>query len=401
MKYRTSFGISLALNAILAGVFVVFTMHRPAPKTLPLPPPPPPVAVADSAPLPLPVQPAPNHGTNGPVWQDWLQQLRDAGVPDNVLAGLVASDFENRWDKQRREMERRYQRGELGDDWLARYELQHGEELEMEMRAALGDAGFRQWDKGNILRDYDLDALNLYPSETDTLYQLRKDLAGKQHDLEVARQNGELDNADYSEQQDALQKENDQQFKALLGDDRYAAMQNPDTEGEMRRSLKGLNVSDAQMQAMLDAQRKWNEQRTKLEQDAQTQGKSTEDQMQALAAARDAEYQQVLGPDAFGTLQKSQDSNYQTLKQNANLWQLNDRDIDYVYNALQYAQKAASDYQKQEQALQGQGQTVDWAKVQENLQQFSDQTKQSLMTYLGQDRFNKLNKNGLFNLGGN
>ncbi|HSY74954.1 MAG TPA: hypothetical protein VK810_05750 [Dongiaceae bacterium] len=226
---------------------------------------------------------------------------------------------------------------------------------------------------------------------------MRKDITSKQHDLDVARQNGELDNADYSEQQDALQKENDQQFKALLGDERYAAMENPDSEGEMRRSLQGLNISDTQFESMLETQRKWNEQQVALEQDTKTDEKSKEQQMQALDAARDAEYQRVLGSDAFSELQKSQDSSYQTLKQNAKVWDLSDSDIDSVYKALQYSQKSISDYQQQAQDMEDQGQSVDWEKVQQNIQQFSDQTQQSLQTYLGEDRFNKLKKNGLFN----
>src|ERR1700679_2941077 len=131
MKPGTSFRISLALNAVLAASFVVFATHRPVQKKSP-PPLPKPVVSAVFAP-PKPTKLALNHGTNEPVWQDWLQQLKDAGVPNDVLAGLVASDFENRWDKQRREMERRFKRGELGDDWLARFELQHGEEQEKEM----------------------------------------------------------------------------------------------------------------------------------------------------------------------------------------------------------------------------------------------------------------------------
>jgi len=147
---------------------------------------------------------------------------------------------------------------------------------------------------------------------------------------------------------------------------------------------------------MLGVQRKWNEQRAELD---QTPGKSNEEQMQVLNAARDAEYQRVLGTNAFSELQKSQDINYQTLKQNAKAWQLNDNEMASVYNALQYSQRAISDYQKQAQALKEQGQPVDWSKVQENIQQFSAQTEQSLKTYLGEERFNKLKKNDLFNLG--
>src|SRR2546421_391522 len=53
-------------------------------------------------------------------WRSWLDQLRLAGVPDKVLAGLATADFEGRWEDQQRELQRKYDNGDLDDDDLAK-----------------------------------------------------------------------------------------------------------------------------------------------------------------------------------------------------------------------------------------------------------------------------------------
>jgi len=56
------------------------------------------------------------------------------------------------------------------------------------------------------------------------------------------------------------------------------------------------------------------------------------------------------------------------------------------------------DYQSQARALEAQGQSVDWDGVKKNLKQFADQIQQTLQNYLGQDSFNRLQRNGIFEL---
>lgn len=184
-----------------------------------------PTMSAAPEPIPQATQASPSREMAGPVWQQSLQQLRGAGVPNNVLAGLVVADFELRWQKQLREFEQRYQAGAADDYERARFEARRDDEQEKELRTALGDEGFRQWDKGNQLRDLDLDKLQLSSSETEALYQLRKDRARKDRALTEALRNGEIDEADHNEQQSAAQQEYDQRFKLLLGDERYQALQ--------------------------------------------------------------------------------------------------------------------------------------------------------------------------------
>ena len=118
--------------------------------------------------------------------------------------------------------------------------------------------------------------------------------------------------------------------------------------------------------------------------------------MKALNDSRDQEYQKILGSAAFDTLQKSQDPGYNQMKKYETLWGMNDENVDSVYNTLQYYQKTIQEYQMQAKAREAQGQTVDWTTVKQNVKQFTDQTQKSLQTYLGEDRFNKLQQNGVF-----
>jgi hypothetical protein len=50
-------------------------------------------------------------------------------------------------------------------------------------------------------------------------------------------------------------------------------------------------------------------------------------------------------------------------------------------------------YQRQARALEAQGQAVDWDAVNNNVQQFAQQTEQTLRKYLGDERFNKIKSN--------
>ena len=70
-------------------------------------------------------------------------------------------------------------------------------------------------------------------------------------------------------------------------------------------------------------------------------------------------------------------------------------DIDYVYRTICYYEKSVQDYQQQVQTFDQQGQAIDPDTVKKNLQQFSQQTEQTLRNYLGDDRFYKLKQNGI------
>jgi hypothetical protein len=118
-----------------------------------------------------------------------------------------------------------------------------------------------------------------------------------------------------------------------------------------------VNPSDSQFQDLLKAQQQLNDQRAALDQQFQDDPTSPDyaDQIQALDEARDQAYQQVLGTNAFDTLQKQQDDGYSKMKKYENTWGLDDNQIDSVYASIKYYQKSVQDYQAQAKALEAQG----------------------------------------------
>jgi len=230
---------------------------------------------------------------------------------------------------------------------------------------------------------------------------LWKKVQQRELELRQLKLKGEIDEAGVAEAFDKSLAEYSQQMKSLLGDERYAKSQQIDGDAAaagLRQELAKANPSDSQFQSLLQTQQQWNEQRAALDKqfpDGQSSA-AYADQLKALNAARDQEYRRVLGDNAFDAMQKSQDPGYAQMKRYETLWGLDDKSIDSVYGTLKYYQKSAEDYQAQARALETRGQTVDWAGVSRNLEQFAQQTEQSLQNYLGPDRYNRMAQNGAF-----
>lgn len=280
-------------------------------------------------------------------------------------------------------------------DKLAAVQLEMDLSKDTEMRAALGEAGFKQWDQGNMLWEAMNTKVDVTSAEADGLYGLKKKLQQRELELEQAKVNGTMDDADISDASDKAYSEYNQQMKMLLGDDRYAKSQQTDdafAAGNLQYSLAkyGVNPTDSQFQELFQAQQQWNKSLSELDPHAPDYAA----RYKALNAAREQEYQQVLGSDAFGAYQEKQDPGYSQMKKYENLWGLDDGKIDYVYNAMKNYESSAQDYQAQINALQAQGQNVD--AVNQKLKQITDETGQALQDYLGQYSFNKLQANRLF-----
>jgi len=394
---------SLVLNVLLAVTVVVVVLHK-----------------SERAPAPSAREVSPRKMTNEtPVFTSqpkllqykytdiasasdrrrWLvDQLRAAGVPNNVVARVIQSDLDEDWDKR---FEETSEKSHGDADTMAALQQERERDEDAEMRAALGEEGYKLWDQGNMLREANIGKIQLTADETNALYDLKKKLQQRQWDLQQARLNGEMDDAEFNDASDKAYSEYNQQTKALLGDERYAESQGVDdgtAATNLQQDLAKVNPSDAQFQELLNAQQQLNKSRSELDKQFQDDPTNADyaEQIKALDAARDQEYQRVLGTNAFDTLQKAQDDGYSKMKKYENTWGLDDNKIDYVYDALKYYQKSVQDYQAQAKALEAQGQSVDWDVVNKNLQQFKEQTQQALQNSLGQDTFNKMQRNGVF-----
>lgn len=327
-------------------------------------------------------------------WRDWLAELRDHGVPDKVLATLVISDFETRWEAQRRELQRRCNRGDIDESTVTQFVEQHDAGLENELQKALGIDGFVKWDRANVLRDLNTDRIQLADAEAEAVYRLQKDFAREEAGLKQAHQGGEIDEVDLDQRLAAAEKNNEEKLKSLLGDTRYAALKAPEdgSRGDLVRTLKTIPVTDAQSAALIAAQAQWNEQRRALD----NAGGSSAEQLRAIDAARDAQYLRVLGPDGFALLQRSQDRRYQAMQRYASAWQLTGDQMDSIYGLLLDSENSALAYQQRAHDVETQGGHVDWTGVEANIQDALQQTRQGLHDYLGEDRFNLMKRNFVF-----
>jgi len=390
---RHAFTISLVANAFLICAFAGALHRSPAVKYIPTPAASP--RYSEPTPTAAPAQSPPP--TN---MAQLIRQLHGANVSPELLARMAAADFDEKWNLRERDMEARYNRGDISETDLTRFNFLRDLEEEKELRAELGDDGFKQWDEKRQLQDFT--SLDLTAKEADALYQLKKDLQRQQFDLTQKIQDGEIDNADASDLQADAEKKYQAQAETLLGDTRYAEAMNPDSEtGDLRRNLRAMGANESQTTAMLSAEQQFSQAQAKLNQQLQDGTLSDSDydqQINSITAARDKQYQQTLGADGWTALQEQQDNRYQTMKQFASLWQLNDTDINTLYRQLQSYDQRVVDYQKRAQAMADAGQNVDWNQVQQNVQQFAQQTEQSLQQYLGNDRFQQMKRNGIFNL---
>jgi len=319
-----------------------------------------------------------------------IDELRAMGVPNDTLALVARVDFDVAWES-------RFAACGVDRDKLAAVQLDMDMSKDAEMRAALGEEGFKRWDVKNMLWEAMSTEVAVTPSESDAIYAAKKKLQQHELELEQAKVKGTMDDASINDSEEKAYAEYNQQLKSVLGDERYAKSQQLDdafAAGNFRYTLtkNGVNPDDSQFQALFEAEQQYSQSQMKL--DSSSPDYAT--QLKALNDARDQQYRQVLGADAYDTFQKEQDPGYSQMKKYEALWGLDDGKVDYVYNTMKTYEKSMQDYQAQMSALQAQGQKVDWDGAKKHLQELTDQTGQTLQNYLGQNSFDKLQRNHLF-----
>jgi len=388
---------SLVLNVVLAVTAVVLALHKSEPAA-----PAAPVKMANGTPVFTRQPKTPQYPgvASTSDQRRWLvDQLRAMGVPNDTLARIVLESLDKEWNRYSAKVSLECH----GDgDTLDALQLKIDMGMDDQVRAALGEAGFREWDQKKMLQEAMRTRVALTDSEADAIYDLKKKQQQRFLDLRQAMQKGEMDKSDVQNALATASSEFTGQMKAILGDERYAESQGLDpgvVATNLQQDLAKATPSDSQFQDLLKAQQQLNDARSKLDQQIQddpSQSAAYDEQIKALDDARDQKYRQVLGTNVFDTLQMEQDGGYSKMVQYKNLWGLDDSEIYYVYATMQYYEKSGQDYQAQASALQAQGQSVDWDAVNKNLQQLKQQTQQTLQNYLGQDRFNQLQQNGVF-----
>jgi len=323
----------------------------------------------------------------------WMvDQLRAVGVPNDVLALVALEDFEAQWDSRFEEC--------WGDmDKMGAVQLAKDLGKDAEMRAALGEEGFNQWDTKNMLWEAMSVEVDVTPSESQAIRALKKKLHQRQLEAEKGRLAGTMDRAEMSDAVNKAYAEYNQQLKAVLGDERYAKSQQLDdafTADNLRYQLAQANPNESQFQELFKLEKEWNTNMSALDPGSL----DYLEKFKGLREAREREYERILGSEALHTLRKQEDTGYAQMKKYENLWGLDAGKIDYVYDAMQQYRKSVGDYQIEVRRLEAQGRRVDWDAVNRNLRQMADQTQRALQNYVGGDSFDKLRRNGVLRWAG-
>lgn len=378
--------VSLALNLVLAGSvgWLVATRRHAVPVVIAAPPPPKTPGPKASAPR------AASTGESTDV-RDWLPQLREAGVPDRVLARLVAANYMASWEKRREQMQLRWERGEIDDDDWFQFNRQRDVAEENAVRAAVGEEAFKAWHEEKLLAGLPLDRIQMSASEREGLYALRRDLLAQQRDLERRNRAGEIDDAQFEQQQEKLQADYEAKTKTLLGDARFATLQSPSesTDGGLRRNLQSLNLPASKIDAIIAAEQQWREQRIAMDRAAGQETSLSPDAYQAkvheLDAAHDAALQQQLGADGLEALRQMQDERYRKLTKYAQLWQLSSDEVNKVYGALRDYNQTVDEYRRQAQSR-----GLTYEVMQPAIDQFRQSSSASLRAAIGEKKYNQL-----------
>lgn len=320
-----------------------------------------------------------------------IDRLRALGVPNELLGRVAKVDFEVEWDH-------RFE-GCWGDmEKMARVQLDMNLAKDAEMRAALGEEGFKSWDQDYMLWEAMNTKVDVSASETEALYGFKKTLQKRMLDLDKARLDGTMDDAEINDAVDAAYAEFNRSMRTLLGDDRYAKSQQLDEAfvfDNFKHEISRANPTEAQCKELFAVEQDWNHLRMEVEYKYRNDTFSPEyiNKLRALDAARDREFERVLGREAYEDLRKNQDTAYAQMKKYQVLWGLDNGKMDFTYRTMKEYQRKVDDYQAQVLSMQSSGQPVEWDSVNRNLQQLATDTQHVLQNHMGEESFSKLQRN--------
>jgi hypothetical protein len=386
MKIGRGCAISLGLNVLMLAL-VLTRWHMPVPN-----------GVQTSIPASTPAQTTPTITeaktpvTLGTGWQSWIESLRRAKVPPEVIADLVKADFDRRWQTRQAQLQQKYIRGEADADTLALLDLEHESQQETELRQALGENDFRHLYMVRVLQSLHIDQVQLSDSERNAVYELESGLRDELRTAQGEKLRGTIDQATLNARQQAVQETVAQKLRTLLGEQRATLLLGVDaTQGELNRSLRDASLSEVQRNALVQLQRSWDQTRSDFAQ-AQT---ATGDPSYANALEHAEEkwrrdFQQIAGTNVFDQFLKTQDSRYTALRRYADAWRISPRELEEVFTTLADFDRSSREYEHDATAR-----GVDPSIQRETNRQFERETAQLLQQRLGATRFAVLKQNGI------
>lgn len=396
MNAKETNRVSLALNILLAMICVGLAFRRRATEPILVPPTPSQAMPAEAASAHSKCDSTSAEETPARAEpRSWIEVLRSQNVPEKTIARLAMADFDDRWESRQAAAQEAYNRGDIDSDGLAALEREREIGQEEDLRTNLGEEAFHRWDQERLFQQFNLHNTNLTPAESASLYQLAANLRQHLRGVDKERQKNRIDQATYSSEQAAAQSDFEKQLRTLLGDERYSTLRGTDsTVGQLRRSLRGVNLDDQQFATLLQAQEQCDTSRAQLSRQIVENGDTNlQQRIDALGAQRDQTFASILGTNGLALYERQQDSRYLELEKNAPRWGLDNSNIDYIWAAIEMYEKAHAEYESKLHQLEVSGIKLDPESTQQSWRKYQREMTQYVRTSLTEAQYEAITQN--------
>jgi hypothetical protein len=324
---------------------------------------------------------------------DWKTGLRQSNIPSHVFIAAIQADFNAKWNPRDSDLQKRYTDGEVGIEELSLFNLDREIALEATMRDALGEDAFREWDRNRKFADINTVDLALSGDESNALHNVRTARTDRLRALERSMLTKEIDPATYRERCELVQADYEHEVRNLVGFQRYNLARDSGIPAYLRRDLRGLGVSDAQLNQIQELEGNFGDGRTDLEVAAQygsTDSVKLDHEQAALAQSRDEQLQKILGEEAYALYRKQADARYQTMVDSAANWKLTKQDVENVFQLVQ-----SHESESRRIKLAGYASGRPPAEIQTQVAGLREKLNDSLLRTLSTEQAENLKRNGI------
>ena len=328
-----------------------------------------------------------------------VAQLERAGVSRHILTTALVEDFNLRWDKRILEMERQYAPRQMPErERVEMGRLREAEQIR-ELKEALGEEGYRVWDKEQTLRSFNSSGLPMTAEEAEQAYRLQKEFNLQHKEAQMAMEDGFADTADASALQMQAQAELDRELEKLFGKQRLDKMRGfADTNPDVNSKYAELNPTPGQARAAVRTEEEFHAREVALTRRLKENPEAAANavaELKALEDAREENLRQIFGAGVYDTMKQQSDPTYKTLKQYAEAWELKDHEIQSVYESLHAYQDQAERMRHAATLRESAGQPVNWHEISSSIEHVQQQTEASLQNIIGSERLRRLKLNGI------
>lgn len=393
--------LSLAVNAILVALAAWLWLERggPSVRTAAAIEP----ATASRARVPdasEAVASSENASTNRDrITPDVVADLMRRGISREALVIALREQSNRQWDQELLELERRQAPRPLSERDYHQFARRREAAQDAEIRAALGEEGYREWDRMVTLRALNPSDLPLAPREADQAYRLQKEYELQHRELTRAQEDGLADPADVAALQAQAQATRDRQLEELLGKTRAEALRGSaeaTADAHARFGDEGALSGQAIAAARVDADFRARESALgERSRDAAVDVSTIASEMQAIEADREQELRRIFGAAAYDEQQREKDATFRAVRQYAAAWELGEREVGAVYERLRALRSRTGSLRAAAAMREAAGQAVDWPALNTLLVAEGGRAESDLVALIGPERTKRLKQNGL------